>query len=202
MALRKDGTVVAWGNNSSGATNVPVGLSSVRAIAAGLDFSVALKSNTTVVVWGASAVTSIPAGLSNVVRIAASKTHILALKADGTVVAWGGNADGQIFIPPGLKSVGSISAGGSVDFSNSAYRSYSLAIVNDLILPPLTISNGIVVIRFHAFAGSQYAVENSSNLLSGSWVGASPPITGDNSDVVVTNPVSSSGSRFFRVRQF
>ena len=35
LALKNDGTVVAWGGNGSGQTTVPPGLSGVAAIAAG-----------------------------------------------------------------------------------------------------------------------------------------------------------------------
>jgi trimeric autotransporter adhesin len=35
LALKSDGTVVAWGNNSMGQCNVPAGLSGVVAITAG-----------------------------------------------------------------------------------------------------------------------------------------------------------------------
>jgi hypothetical protein len=42
LALRTDGTVVAWGANSDGQTNVPPGLTNVVAIAAGGDHSLAL----------------------------------------------------------------------------------------------------------------------------------------------------------------
>ena len=42
LALKSDGTVVAWGDNYSGQTSVPVGLSAVIAIAAGNEFSLAL----------------------------------------------------------------------------------------------------------------------------------------------------------------
>jgi len=35
LALRSNGTVVAWGLNSDGQTNVPAGLSNVVAVAAG-----------------------------------------------------------------------------------------------------------------------------------------------------------------------
>jgi alpha-tubulin suppressor-like RCC1 family protein len=49
VALKSDGTVVAWGQNSDGQTNVPVGLRGVMAIAAGSRHTVALKSDGTVV---------------------------------------------------------------------------------------------------------------------------------------------------------
>lgn len=42
VALKNDGTVVAWGLNDYGQTNVPVGLSRVTAIAAGAGHTVAL----------------------------------------------------------------------------------------------------------------------------------------------------------------
>ena len=42
LALRADGTVVAWGSPIAGRTNVPAGLTNVVAIAAGSDHSLAL----------------------------------------------------------------------------------------------------------------------------------------------------------------
>jgi len=52
VALKSDGTVVAWGDNSKGQTTVPAGLSGVVAIAAGRYHAVALKGDGTVVAWG------------------------------------------------------------------------------------------------------------------------------------------------------
>ncbi|MFN5927759.1 MAG: RCC1 domain-containing protein, partial [Roseiflexaceae bacterium] len=97
LALKANGTVVAWGLNSSGQSNVPSGLSNVVAIAAGGSHSLALKSDGTVVAWGynGSGQSSVPSGLSNVVAIAAGGSHSLALKSDGTVVGWGLNSTGQ-----------------------------------------------------------------------------------------------------------
>src|SRR6267142_5249197 len=52
LALKSNGTVVAWGYNSSGQSTVRVGLGGVVAIAAGGGHSLALKSAGTVVAWG------------------------------------------------------------------------------------------------------------------------------------------------------
>ena len=45
LALRKDGTVVAWGRSSYGQTEVPAGLTDVVAIAAGQTFCLAITTN-------------------------------------------------------------------------------------------------------------------------------------------------------------
>lgn len=92
MALRRDGTVAAWGENKLGQTNVPTGLSGVVAIAAGKYHSVALKQDGTVIAWGAGRTSTgrfsdynqsnVPVGLNGVVAIAAGAYHTLALKLD------------------------------------------------------------------------------------------------------------------------
>ena len=68
MALKINGTVVAWGLSDAGQTNVPIGLSNVTAIAAGGSSTMALKSDGSVVAWGTQ---TVPAGLSGVRAIAA-----------------------------------------------------------------------------------------------------------------------------------
>src|SRR5947208_10170618 len=56
LALKSDGTVVAWGNNGIGQTNVPAGLSGVTAVAASAHYflALALESAGTVVAWGSN----------------------------------------------------------------------------------------------------------------------------------------------------
>ena len=94
VALKSDGTVVAWGRNNDGQTSVPNALSEVTAIAAGHGHTVALKRDGTVVAWGFSGYngfgpTIVPANLRGVIAISAGGSHTLALTSVGTVVAWG-----------------------------------------------------------------------------------------------------------------
>ena len=92
LALKSDGTVFGWGENTFGqATGAPTD-TTPTAPAAGL---------------------AAPGGtvLSNVVAIAASQGFSVALKREGTVVAWGANHSGQIDVPSGLSGVVAIAAG-------------------------------------------------------------------------------------------
>jgi hypothetical protein len=102
--------VAAWGANFFGQTDVPEGLSNVVGIARQ---SIALKSDGTVVGWGAY--DDLPAGLSNVVAIATGGhggrdcpglSYGLALMRDGRMVAWGGD------LPAGHSNVVAIAVGG------------------------------------------------------------------------------------------
>jgi len=130
LAVKSDGTVWGWGYNGYGqlgngtttnsSTPVPVcatppaicpgsGLSGMTAIAAGLDHSLALKSDGTVWAWGYNAYGQLGdgttinrhtpvqvSGLSGVTAIAAGWAHSLAVKSDGTAWAWGYNGYGQL----------------------------------------------------------------------------------------------------------
>jgi alpha-tubulin suppressor-like RCC1 family protein len=128
LALKSDGTVVAWGQNSTGQTTVPAGLSAVIAIACGDTHSLALKSDGTVVAWGGNnyGQTTVPAGLSAVIAIAGGGYHSLALKSDGTVVAWGQNISGQTTVPAGLSDVIAIAGG---DYHSVALKSDGTVVV-------------------------------------------------------------------------
>jgi len=89
---------------------LPTGLSNVVTIAAGVNHSLALKSDGTVVAWGSQ--TTVPVGLSNVVDIAAGADHNLALRSDGTVVTWGvTNLYGRYQIPLGPSNFIGIACG-------------------------------------------------------------------------------------------
>src|SRR5690606_18011402 len=104
VALRRDGTVFAWGENDHGQATVPPGLQDVVQVAAYHYVSAALRADGTVVVWGLeSAVSFFPSDLTDVVQIALGEGGGAALLADGTVRAWGHPAVEAV--PSGLTDV-------------------------------------------------------------------------------------------------
>lgn len=111
------GPVGTWGNFTQTAI-IPIlpsaGLSNVVAVAGGSSFSLALRGDGTVSVWGSGTpATNLPGGLTDIVGIAAGASHGLALHANGTVTAWGSNVSGQTNVPPGLSNVIAVTAGAS-----------------------------------------------------------------------------------------
>lgn len=106
--------VYCWGNSSSGITNVPAGLTNVRAIAAGYNHCLVLFSNGTMTAWGDNFAgqTNLNLTLTNIVAIAAGAEHNLVLRSNGTVSAFGGfNFYGEQNVPIGLNGVKAIAAG-------------------------------------------------------------------------------------------
>lgn len=116
LALRTDGSVVAWGYNADGQTSVPVeAQSDVVSITAGGSHALALKTDGSVVAWGFDGYgqTDVPPeAQSGVISVAAGGHHSLALKDDGSVLAWGRNDEGETNVPVAAQSdVVSIAAG-------------------------------------------------------------------------------------------
>jgi alpha-tubulin suppressor-like RCC1 family protein len=132
LALRGDGVVLAWGANGDGrlgngqesgaeptAIRLPQ-LAGVAAVAAGLGFSMALRSDGLVFTWGQNVAgqlglgddtpravpTQVP-GLASIRAIAAGGGQAFAIRRDGVVFAWGNNRDGQL-------GLGSAASGGYV----------------------------------------------------------------------------------------
>ena len=67
LALKSNGTVVAWGRNNYGQSAVPADLSDVIAISGGSEHGLALRSDGTVVAWGRNSYeqSAVPAGFSS-----------------------------------------------------------------------------------------------------------------------------------------
>lgn len=124
IALRRNGTVSAWGANIQGAVgdgtttnrstptqiNNPAALSNSVAITAGNGFSFAVLANGTVYGWGSNAFgqlgngTSVSASVPAVVSTGSSAwvgiepggTFSVGLRSNGTLWSWGDNASGQL----------------------------------------------------------------------------------------------------------
>lgn len=120
--LKSDGTVWSWGSNEFGQLGTgtmekdPIlrhvkaeNLTNVTAIACGAQFTLALKSDGTVMAWGNNMQGQLGNGtkvhqafpvkaldLEGVVQVAAGKTHSVALLKSGIVKAWGSNIYGQV----------------------------------------------------------------------------------------------------------
>ncbi|MDB6110726.1 MAG: hypothetical protein JWR69_2476 [Pedosphaera sp.] len=115
VAQLTPGPVATWGSLGQVATFPPwppAGLSNVIAVAAGSSYSMALRGDGTLLLWGVNnPITNPPANLGGIVGIAAGLNHALALRSNGTVVAWGSNSSGQTNVPAGLSNVIALAAG-------------------------------------------------------------------------------------------
>lgn len=122
VALKPDGSVWTWGNDSNGqlgddatlanqATPVRVpGLSEVRQIAAGDSYTVAVKADGSVWTWGADGYGQLGddatladkatpvqvSGLTGVRQVSAGSHHAVAVRADGSAWSWGRDNYGQL----------------------------------------------------------------------------------------------------------
>lgn len=131
LVLKADGTVVAWGLNDYGQSNVPAGLSGVAQVSAGYNHSVAVKLNGTIVTWGDNTYqqhSGYPLNLeawqpgvslifprdliTNAKAVAAGGFMTLVLRANGTVTVLGNSTfTNTLNVPVGLIDVTAVAAG-------------------------------------------------------------------------------------------
>lgn len=161
LALKSDGTVLAWGSGRLGdgallafTQTTPVQVSGlgpgsgVTAVSAGAGFSLALRSNGTVLAWGANQSGQLGDGttterpipiqissLSGVASISAGYDFTLATKLDGSALAWGFNREGQLGDGTGLTrpspvQINGLTAGSNILSVHAGLRN-SLAVKSD-----------------------------------------------------------------------
>ena len=85
LALRQNGTVVAWGDHLYSQVNVPKDLSNVVAVAGEGVLSLALKKDGSLVAWGFS--TNVPSNLKRAVALAGGGSRFLIMASDNEPVA-------------------------------------------------------------------------------------------------------------------
>jgi hypothetical protein len=214
--------VAIWGDNTFGQTNVAPGLSNIIQIAANAFYSVGLKSDGTVVLWGSGP--AVPAGLSNVVQVAAGDQGCLALKKDGAVTKWG-----DMYLPAGLTNIVVLAAGehnlalradGTITewawygqemppagltnvVTLSAQGNNSLALSFELRHIFLSVTNQTPMIQFRTFPVWRYVLEYSSGIAPAGCTNLSgEPVQGDGNNALLTDPSAPNhGARFYRIER-
>lgn len=224
LALTTNHTVYAWGNNDNGQLAVTVTVPSYRPladlvqvegttltnviqIAAGANFSVALKDDGSVWVWGYNGGGQLgidPTGTSptlfsatprqiiqppvvgheseKVTQISAGLDHVLALEAGGTVVSWGLNSNAQL----GL---------GSDPSNDPLTKGFSITPANVVGIGGTGTLSG--VIQIIAFGNHSLALVKDFPAVDGSpahWYG-----WGDNGFGQLGNPVSKTSIGYLKV---
>jgi len=177
LALKTDGTVVAWGDNSYGQSTVPEDLSGVVAIAAAGMHSLALKSDGTVVAWGDNSLgqSTVPPGLSGVAAIFAGVGSSAAQLADGSFVTWGIGAP-SLSPPAGVSGVVTLAGGNAHTTAirnDGSVVSWGARDLGQTYLPSgLSAATAVACGDFHSLAlRSDQTVEAWGDNMSGqSWI--------------------------------
>ena len=109
VGLKKNGTVVAVGNNKQGQCNVS-DWNNIIAVSAGAEHTVGLKKDGTVVAVGSNDFGQCDVSQwKDIIAVSAGDYRTVGLKKDGTVVAVGYNSDGECDVS-GWKNIIAVSA--------------------------------------------------------------------------------------------
>jgi len=167
------GSLIGWGWNENGQTNVPAGNDFVN-IAAGWEHSLGLKSDGSIVGWGSCG--SPPAG-NDFVAIDAGRWYSLALKSDGSIAGWGtcpsppaGN-DFVAIAAGGFHGLALKSDGSIVGWGNNDYGQATPPAGNDFV----AIDGGI----YHSLA-----LKSDGSLVAWGWNGYGQCNVPDGNDFV------------------
>lgn len=129
VALKADGTVVAWGKNNKGQLNVPVGLTGVTKLIVGFNSNMAIKANGTFVVWGENffGQLSVPDDISEITNGTVSLFDSVAVLPDGTLRQWGTSATGVLPIVASAREAGIEGGLGFVRLADHSVQMWSSA---------------------------------------------------------------------------
>lgn len=156
LAIKGDGTLWAWGDNSQGqlglgnnmSQNEPTKVGTANnwiQIFAGADYSLALKSDGTLWAWGNNtygqlgngsntpSLSPIQVGSGNTwINASAGNGHVVAIQSDGTLWAWGNNIHGQLGVGSNTSQNAPVQIPGSDNWIGvSTGRNHSMAFKAD-----------------------------------------------------------------------
>ncbi|MBM2814145.1 MAG: C-terminal target protein [Ignavibacteria bacterium] len=159
LAIKTDGTLWAWGYNSTGQLgdgtttnrNSPVQIGSGTnwaMVATGGSHTLAIKSDGTLWAWGANSAGQLGDGTTtqrnspvqigtgtNWAMVATGGSHTLAIKSDGTLWAWGANSAGQLGDGTTTQRNSPVQIGSGTNWATvAAGNSHTLAIKSDSTL--------------------------------------------------------------------
>jgi len=107
VALKSDGSLLSWGNDTYGqVSDTPTGTNFV-AVAAGNHHSIAVSSDGSLACWGVDdggtqdygQVTNAPNG-TDFVGVGSARLHSIAIHSNGSLAAWGDDSYGQVSNTP------------------------------------------------------------------------------------------------------
>ena len=100
-AIRSDGTLNCWGDNSYDQIALPAG--TFTQVGAGDFHTCAIKTDGTLACWGDNSYgeTTPPPGAGTFTQVSARYSGTCGIKTDGTLACWGYNSRGQLTPPSG-----------------------------------------------------------------------------------------------------
>jgi len=134
LALKTDGSLVAWGRNRYGqVSGTPTGTDFV-AVAGGGNHSLALKTDGSLVSWGSDnyAEVSDTPGSTGFAAVAAGGRHSLTVKTDGLLVSWGYDDQGLVSDTPTAAYYRDIAGGNSHSVALKARQEYEDLVVTGM----------------------------------------------------------------------
>jgi Regulator of chromosome condensation (RCC1) repeat len=104
-AVKTDGSIACWGDNSSNEAVAPAG--AFKSVSAGDSYTCAVKADDSLACWGSNAYGRTDAPAGTFTSVSAGAYHACAVKADDDSLAcWGSNDNGETVAPAGaFKSV-------------------------------------------------------------------------------------------------
>jgi hypothetical protein len=97
--IKTNGTIVCWGDKSSGKTTPPGG--SFTQVSAGANHTCAVNTHGTLACWGNNDYNKVTYPGGTFIQLSAGQNHTCAVKSDGSLACWGYNGNGETAYPGG-----------------------------------------------------------------------------------------------------